>query len=106
MYALLNRSLDQIEKSLDKIEQENLEGKEYKNGAGVLPQQLYQLSIAFQNLRKEERETAAKPVATDHMTPEQLVETIADVLELEELEAMVERKRNHVKEKSTYKRRK
>lgn len=92
MYRLLNHALDHIESSLKTIERER-QDKEYKNGAGVLPQQLYQLSIAFQNMRKEERETAKAPLRTDTMSPEELLDTIAEVFSLEELETLIDKKR-------------
>lgn len=97
MYNLLNHALDHIESSLKTIERER-QDKEYKNGAGVLPQQLYQLSIAFQNMRKEERETAKMPLPTDTMSPEQLLDTIAEVFTEEEIATLLERKRGEPKD--------
>lgn len=63
------------------------------NGAGVLPQQLYQLSIAFQNLRKEERETTKQPLDSDKASPEETLDMVASAFTLEELEAIVEKKK-------------
>lgn len=63
------------------------------NGAGVLPSQLYQLSIAFANLRKEERETTKQPLDTDKLTAEETMAMIADAFDAEELEKIIEMKR-------------
>ena len=93
MYGLLSKSMDRIEGSLSVLEKEEKEGKEGKGGVNFLGQQLYQLSIAFSALRKEERDSAAKPLASDQMSPEDMKAMLVSIFTIQELEEMLDSKR-------------
>lgn len=75
------------------MEKEAKEGKEAKGGVNFLGQQLYQLSIAYAALRKEERDAAKSPLASDQLSPEDMRVLLVETLSLQELEEMVELKR-------------
>lgn len=85
MCALLDRSISQLERSISAIENDVPKS----SGLGFLPQQMMQLSMAVGNMRKEERETASKPLEKDKpdlLTPEQKIAKLAEMLSDEEIE--------------------
>lgn len=93
MYGLLNKAMDRIDGSLSVLEKEEKEGKEGKGGVNFLGQQMYQLSIAFSALRKEERDAAKSPLASDNLDPNEMKEMLIDIFTADELEEMLELKK-------------
>jgi hypothetical protein len=89
MYGLLSQSMSRIEDSLGVLEKESREGKEAKGGVNFLGQQLYQLSIAFSALRKEERDAAKTPLASDNLSQEEMKLMMAEIFTRQELEDML-----------------
>jgi hypothetical protein len=89
MYGLLSKAMDRIDGSLQVLDKEEKEGKEGKGGVNFLGQQMYQLAIAFAALRKEERESAAKPLASDSMSEADMKAMVGEIFTCEELEEML-----------------
>lgn len=97
LYSLVDRAMAQIDRSLSALEADVPRAA----GIGYLGQQIQQLSMAVTYMRKEERETAKNPLAADidaDKTPEQIMQEMLDVLDEDDLEMLLEMKRQGTKE--------
>lgn len=90
LYDLLNESLSVVENSLAVIKDESSGSKPNKSGVNFLAQQLLQISMTFNNLRKEERDSAKTPLASDNLSPEEMKAMLLDILTTQDLEEMLE----------------
>jgi hypothetical protein len=93
MYGLLSKATDRIEGSLNVLEQEERAGRDGKGGVNFLAQQMYQLSIAYSALRKEERDAAKSPLASDNLNQEEMMSMLIDTFTEDELQHMLDLKK-------------